>query len=56
MTVFNENQLRKMIKDYVKEEYLTYRSELDKIWEFMNNLRDEIKATQSLIEIKNGYK
>ena len=45
--IFNENALRSLIKNIVKEEYLTYRSELDNIWKYLNKLREEIKAVES---------
>jgi arginine deiminase len=54
MKVFNENQLKKLIKDYVKEEYKSYRTELDKIWNYLNKLREEIRAVENLISSINN--
>jgi len=50
--IFNENALRKIIKEKVKEEYQNYRGELDKIWGYLNKLRDEIVAVESAFSIK----
>jgi len=52
-SIFNENNLHYEIKVLVKKEFETYRGELNKIWDYLNKLRDEIKATQSLIEVIN---
>jgi len=50
--IFNENALRSLIKDIVKEEYLTYRAELDNIWTYLNKLREEIKVVESAFSIR----
>ncbi len=45
-TIFNENQLRKVIKETSKTEfennYKKYRFELDKVWHFLNKLKEDV--------------
>jgi len=55
-TIFNENQLRKVIKETSKTEfennYKKYRFELDKVWDSFNKLREEVVVLMRDLEIR----
>lgn len=42
--IFSENILREEINKSVEKEIKKYRAELDKIWEYLSKLREEIKC------------
>jgi len=51
--IFNENALRKIIKDKVKEEFKkNYDGELEKIWKYLNQFHERIKVIEG--KIKNS--
>jgi len=53
-SIFNENNLNYLINQKIEELFSSkIRPEMDKMWEHLNKLREEIKATQSLIEVIN---
>lgn len=44
MNIFNENKLRNVIKERIKEELVTFRKELSDLWEYLNQIREELKT------------
>ncbi len=55
-TIFNENQLRKVIKETSKTEfennYKKYRFELDKVWHYLNKLKEEVVILTRDLEMR----
>ena len=49
VNVFNENGLKQVINKAVEKECGKYSGELDSIWKYLNKLREEVKAVESLI-------
>ena len=51
--IFNENALRKIIKEKVKEEFKkNYGEELNKIWKYINQFHERLKVIEKCQEYK----